>query len=55
MAGIEGFPTRSAHWINFSSLIYQYFMAGIEGFEPPMPDSESGALPLGDIPKLLTP
>lgn len=25
-------------------------MAGILGFEPRMPDSESGALPLGDIP-----
>ena len=27
-------------------------MAGIEGFEPPMADSESAALPLGDIPVL---
>jgi hypothetical protein len=26
-------------------------MAGNEGFEPPMPDSESGALPLGEFPK----
>ena len=26
-------------------------MAGIEGFEPPIGDSESPALPLGDIPK----
>ena len=25
-------------------------MAGIAGFEPTMPESESGALPLGDIP-----
>ena len=28
----------------------RFFMAGILGFEPRMPDSESGALPLGDIP-----
>ena len=28
----------------------EYDMAGILGFEPRMPDSESGALPLGDIP-----
>jgi hypothetical protein len=26
-------------------------MVGNEGFEPPMPDSESGALPLGEFPK----
>lgn len=26
-------------------------MAGVLGFEPRMPDSESGALPLGDTPK----
>ena len=26
------------------------FMVGNEGFEPPMPDSESGALPLGEFP-----
>ncbi len=25
-------------------------MVGNEGFEPPMPDSESGALPLGEFP-----
>ena len=29
----------------------RFFMAGNEGFEPPMPDSESGALPLGEFPK----
>ena len=28
-------------------------MAGIAGFEPTMPESESGALPLGDIPSVL--
>ena len=28
-------------------------MAGILGFEPRMPDSESGALPLGDIPIII--
>ena len=27
-----------------------YGMVGNEGFEPPMPDSESGALPLGEFP-----
>ena len=26
-------------------------LAGVDGFEPPMPESESGALPLGDTPK----
>ena len=29
----------------------RFSMAGNEGFEPPMPDSESGALPLGEFPK----
>ena len=28
-------------------------MAGIAGFEPTMPESESGALPLGDIPLMV--
>ncbi len=27
-------------------------MAGVDGFEPPMRESESRALPLGDTPKL---
>ena len=27
-----------------------YVLVGNEGFEPPMPDSESGALPLGEFP-----
>jgi hypothetical protein len=31
-------------------IFVRYGMAGILGFEPRMPDSESGALPLGDIP-----
>ena len=28
-------------------------MVGMEGFEPPITESKSVALPLGDIPKLL--
>ena len=28
------------------------FMAGVDGFEPPMTESESVALPLGDTPKI---
>ncbi len=27
-----------------------YFMAGAEGFEPPVPGPKPGALPLGDAP-----
>ena len=27
-----------------------YILVGDEGFEPPVPDSESGALPLGESP-----
>ena len=30
-----------------------YGMVGNEGFEPPMPDSESGALPLGEFPEII--
>ncbi len=29
----------------------RFLMAGVLGFEPRVPDSESGALPLGDTPK----
>ena len=30
-----------------------YLLVGDEGFEPPVPDSESGALPLGESPTCL--
>ena len=29
---------------------FSFLLVGNEGFEPPMPDSESGALPLGEFP-----
>ena len=29
---------------------FDYILVGDEGFEPPVPDSESGALPLGESP-----
>ena len=30
--------------------LFDSILVGNEGFEPPMPDSESGALPLGEFP-----
>ena len=38
-------PRESGHYM---PLVYR--LVGNEGFEPPMPDSESGALPLGEFP-----
>ena len=31
-------------------IYFDGILVGNEGFEPPMPDSESGALPLGEFP-----
>lgn len=30
--------------------LFGFLLVGNEGFEPPMPESESGALPLGEFP-----
>lgn len=31
-------------------IVIAFILVGDEGFEPPVPDSESGALPLGESP-----
>ena len=56
MKGVEpprlsALDPKSSASANFAtSACYILLLAGIAGFEPTMPESESGALPLGDIP-----
>ncbi len=55
--GVEGwnestlFRTGRQQLKSLHQQAFFVFVAGVPGFEPGMPESESGALPLGDTPK----
>ena len=46
---LSALDPKSSASANFATSAY---LVGIAGFEPTMPESESGALPLGHIPKI---
>ena len=49
MAGVAGFePTNAGVKVPCRTAWRHPIMATVAGFEPTMPESESGALPLGD-------